>query len=303
MLKKSIKNYFISLKYFFTPLGTMFLGMMLGLSVLIPTIVSASGALIDGVKELADHVSLDFNVLGENLWATVTALDWNDPVEAFKTMFSLEWIEGALNDALAAILGADLETFATRIAELIAMFTASLIAGVVVFFVFWILGFIAGYILIRFLIRRNIARRSIWKFILATVLNSVLSALLVVLCLWIYMLWQASIYISAVLVILLVGIFALTESYLMYGLKKVRFSQVVNFKNIGLYMLSTVIIFVISILLTLIALAINSLMGLFIGLSIINIAIIVVNLNADSYVQSVAAKADESIRPLFTPST
>ncbi len=34
MIKQGIKNYFKSLKYFFTPLGTMFLGMMLGFSIL-----------------------------------------------------------------------------------------------------------------------------------------------------------------------------------------------------------------------------------------------------------------------------
>lgn len=301
MLKKSIKNYFQSLKHFFTPLGTMFLGMMIGISILVPGIISAASELAGGIEELADHVNLDFNLLGENLWNTVLSLDWNDPLGAFKTMLSWEWINDALSNALAAILGTDLETFATRIGELVGMFTASVVAYIIVFFLFWILGFIAGFILIRFLIRRSIARRSVWKFVLSTVIGSVLSALLVALCLWIYTLWQSSIYISAIIILLLVGLFAFLQAYLLYGIKKVRFTEVVNLKNIGFYLLSNVIIFAVSICFTLIALAVNSLMGLFVGLSLIEIAIIVINLNAESYVQELAAKADLYPKPLFTP--
>ena len=132
-------------------------------------------------------------------------------------------------------------------------------------------------------------------------LGSILTTVLVGLCIWVYSLWQSSIYISAILIILLVGLFAFLQAYLLYGVKKVKFSAVVNLKNIGFYMLSTLIIFVISALFTLIGVAVNSLMGLFVGLSIIEIAIIVVNLNAESYVQSLASEADSRPKPLFTP--
>ncbi len=301
MLKNSIRNYFQSLKHFFTPLGTMFLGMMIGISILIPGIIAAATELASGIEELAEHVNLDFELLWQNLWNSVTALDWNDPLGAFQTLLSPEWIHDVLTQELSAILGTDFETFTARIAELVGMFTASVFAYIFVFFLFWVLGFIAGFILIRFLIRRSIARRSIWKFVLSTVISSVLSALLVGLCLWVYTLWQSSIYISFILILLLVGVFAFLQAYLLYGIKKVRFADVVNLKNIGLYFLSNVIIFFVSVLFTLIAVAINSLMGLFVGLSIIEIAIIVVSLNAESYVQSLASEADSRPKPLFTP--
>ncbi len=53
-------------------------------------------------------------------------------------------------------------------------------------------------------------------------------------------------------------------------------------------MLTNAIIFLISIVFTIAAIAVNSLMGLFVGLSLTIIAFIVISLNAESYVLSVA---------------
>ena len=75
MLKQGIKNYFTSLKFVFTPLGTMFIGMMIGFSILIPGIISAISTLAGGVNELAQSVNLDFKLLGQYLWERVRTLD------------------------------------------------------------------------------------------------------------------------------------------------------------------------------------------------------------------------------------
>ena len=50
MIKQGLKNYFKSLRHFFTPLGTMFLGIMLGLSVAAADTVTAASALTEGIK-------------------------------------------------------------------------------------------------------------------------------------------------------------------------------------------------------------------------------------------------------------
>ena len=43
MIKNGLKSFFKSLKYFFTPFGTLALGVILGLSVAIPLMSAAIG--------------------------------------------------------------------------------------------------------------------------------------------------------------------------------------------------------------------------------------------------------------------
>ena len=87
MLKQCLLNFFKSFKHFFTPLGTMFLALLAGLSVLIPGAFAATNALVDNVKEIAEGVNLDFGTLWEQLRLTITALDWNDPVASILMIF------------------------------------------------------------------------------------------------------------------------------------------------------------------------------------------------------------------------
>lgn len=299
MIKQGLKNYLKSLRYFFTPLGTMFLGMMIGLSILFPVFSSACTQLIDGVKSLAESVNLDFGILFQHIWSDVQALDWGNPLKAFQTMLTTDWINSVITHAVNVVLGSDAKTFGDQVLLLVSEFTEQCLAGLRAFIACWILGFIGGYVLIKFLIRRNIAKRSMWKFVLSVFLNSVLSAGFTVLCVFVFLLWGESVYISLVLALLLVGTFALLQAYLLYGYKKIKFKKVVNARNVALYMLCNLIIFLISIAVTLIAIAVNRLMGLFVGLSFIAIAFIVIGLNAESYVLGLVEERGDVINDLL----
>lgn len=296
MIKRGIKNYFTSLKYFFTPLGTMFLGMMIGFSIMFSGIVGAVGELAGGISSLAESINLDLKVLGGELWDCVRALDWDDPFGALNTVLSSEWINETLTEILNTFLGTDFETFKTSIEVLVGSFADSVAASIVAFVLFWILGFIAGYLLIKFLIRRNIARRSLWKFALSYVLNAVLSAALVVACFWLFVIWRYSVIIAVALSVPLTGIFSLLEAYLLYDYKKVPLKSVVNFKNVGLGILTNLIIFAISFAFAFSVMLIDKLTGLFAGLAFIEIAFIVTGMNAESFVQGAVAQ-DEVCPP------
>ncbi len=286
MIKQGLKNYFVSLKYIFTPLGTMFLGMMLGFSVLLPGLIAAVHALVSGVKELAGHVNLDFGLMFDYIWEAVQSLDWNDPITAFETIISSQWINNVMTQILQTILGTDFETFQTYIVELVGGFIAQVGSCVFVFFFFWILGFIAGFFIIKFQIRRTVARRSLWKFILAYVINAVTTTALVVVCALLFGKWKPSIYITTVASFILVGTTEMLQAYLLYGYKNIKLTEVVNPRTVGLYMLTNALIFLISIAFTVIALLINAVLGVFVGLAFVVVAFIVIGLNAESYVQS-----------------
>lgn len=262
----------------------MFLGIMLGASAFVSTAFTATNAMVESIKQLSQNVNLDFNVLLDSLWQSVQSLDWSNPVQAVKTALSAEWLNNALTQSLSSILGTDFETFKVNIVEIVNVFLQSISAGTAVFFVFWILGFIAGYWILRFLIRRTIARRSMWKFILAYFLRSLISAMFLVTSLILFAMWSYSLIFTLIVAVLFGGVIAFIQAYLLYAYKKIKFFKIVNFKNAGMYALSNAIIFAMSVLATVVAVWINAFAGIFVGLSLITIASIVINLNAESYV-------------------
>lgn len=291
MIKQGLKNFLKNLSCVFTPLGTMFLGMMIGFSVLIPGVLSAGASLVGGMKELSDNVNLDFYTLLQDVWAAVRALDWDAPLQAIKTLLSSAWWHDTLTQVLNSILGTDYESFAEQVAELVGSFISNVVHYVRVFFVCWGLGFVAGFFLVKLRIRRTAEKGTIWKILLATVLHAVLMTALVILSLVLLLKWGWSIAVSTPLIIVLVSAYCLTEAYFIYGRKKVPFKRIVNAKNTGVYALTCLMIFLIAACFVVIGCLINLLMGLFIGLAILEIAIIVINRNADLYVQSVVLEA------------
>lgn len=289
MIKQGLKNFLSSLKYVFTPLGTMFLGLVVGLGVLIAGTAQSVNELISGLKTLTDGMNIDFNAVGQNLYDAVRALDWwHEPLAALETMLSEEWLNATITDSVNTLLGTDYETFVSEIGALTETFIGGIAASAVALILFCIIGFIAGYALTRFIVRRDIAKRSLWKFVLSTVINSVLTTGVTIIFILLYSAWKPSAPLTIVFVILLDGIVALTEAYLLYGRGKTNAKSIVNLKNIGKYFLTNALIFLIAIALSVIAVAINVIAGIFVALALMEIAFIVIGMNAESYVRSVA---------------
>ncbi|MDE6401242.1 MAG: hypothetical protein K2L54_01370, partial [Clostridiales bacterium] len=105
MIKQGIKNYFISLKCVFTPLGAFALGVVLGLSIFIPCVISAVSALCDDVVKIVGSVEADFDAMWAYIVTAVRALDWSEPLEAVNTVFSQKWLTDTLNGCLDSLLG------------------------------------------------------------------------------------------------------------------------------------------------------------------------------------------------------
>lgn len=292
MLKNGIKNYFINFKNLFTPIGTLAIGVALGLSVLIPGILAAIQNLADEVSTATSNVGIDFNILWDNLVQAVGKLDWNEPVAAICTMFDRVW----LTDTFSACLGSlivDGESYMDLIVTAVNNAVASVVSCVVVF-VFWIIvGLIVGYFLTKVMVRRTMARRKMWKIFLASFVDSVLTAGLAVAIFALGAMWTPSVAISAVITLLLVGVFSLVEAYLVHGYKIVDAKSVVNIKNTLLLWLSDLIIFLITCVLSVIAVAINAVAGILVVIALFEITFLVMSLNSESYVLDLVAKKKE----------
>ena len=87
--------------------------------------------------------------------------------------------------------------------------------------------------------------------------------------------------------------FGLVEAFLIHGRGVVPFKKVVNLKNVGAYLITNIMIFLIALSFSLIAIIINVLLGIFVGLSLFEIAFLVISMNAESYVKGLTEKSLE----------
>ena len=157
-------------------------------------------------------------------------------------------------------------------------------------------GFIAGFLLIKWLIRRDIAKRSILKYLLISLVDAIFAGAMIALCTWIYSLshWLTAVAIATGLV--LSGGISLIEAYLVHGRGKVDVKAVVNAKNVfklaknvfKLYCGDLLILLIASAFAALVYWLINAAAAAILGLIFFEIALIVIDLNAEAYVKSLA---------------
>ncbi len=284
MIKTGLKNYFINLKHFFTPIGTLAVGIFLGLSILIPGGIAIIGALVDRLSEIVSESSVDFVAVKDYIVNTIRALDWSDPIEALKIMFNREWLTNVLNECLN-VIASGLQPSADAINEAVGAAVVGITLLFALFIFLSVLGLVCGYFLTRFLVRRTMAKRTFKKFIFAVLIDSVVTAGLISMCFWLLTVWGPSIYITSVLSLFIFGGVALLSAYLVHGRTLIPFNKVFNFANLMKLLLINFLIFVISVtFFVLTVLITNALAGPLIGFAFIEIAFIVISMNAEGYV-------------------
>lgn len=285
MIKKGLKNFFHSLKYVFTPLGTMLLGLAVGLSVLIPGLLAALNTLTEGLRTLSANANLNVDVLAGALRSSLGALDWRGG-GALRTIFSQEWLDGLITRTLRDILGMDFAAFQTQASALIDAFAAEAARKAVVFLVWWALGFAAGFFVLRFQLRRDLARSGVVKTLAAALMNAVFLLVFLAALGAVRILLGWSVLLSTVLLFVLLSLLSLLEAYLLHGRGAVELRRVVNAKTVGLYTLVNLLIFLLSLAVSLTVLALNPLAGLFLTLALLEITVNVMDLNAESFLLS-----------------
>ena len=294
MIKQSVKNYFKCLKYVFTPLGIIALGFVCGLSIAVPAIIDAVSDMCTRVMSIVGD-AVDFELLFDNISASINALDWSDPAQALSTIFTKEWFNDTVVNNLVEIVG-DVDVYIAQINVAISECVDTIILYAIVIAIFVVIAFIAGYFLTRRMIRGDIAKRSFKNFLIETAVGAVLWTACTSLCIWLAFLWKNSIYISVIVAFILACFVSLLNAYITYGRKKVPFKSVVNIKNIIKLIISNAIIFAIGIAITvLIALITNIIVGAFVAIGIIMVTVPVMELTSDSYVKALARDSEQPI--------
>ena len=279
----------MNLKYIFVPMGTVALGLVFGLSVLIPGALSSASVLVDSVAEILEGTPLDWDALLSSVTDSAGELEWSDPVTAVQTMFSDDWLTAALSRAVGALVG-DVGAYTSELGAAAGVFAGAMGSYLSTLVVFVFLGFLLGYFLLKIFIRRNMARRAFWKYLLISLTDSLITASLVAVSVYLLSLWQPSVFISTSVSLLLFGFISLLEAYIVHGLGKVEFRRVVNFKNILQLIATNLLIFAAAAaMIALLTALTNTFVGIFVGVSLLEIAFIVVGMNAEAYVKSFAA--------------
>ena len=128
------------------------------------------------------------------------------------------------------------------------------------------------------------------EYLLISLTDSLITASLVAVSVYLLSLWQPSVFISTSVSLLLFGFISLLEAYIVHGLGKVEFKSVVNFKNILRLIATNLLIFAAAAAMVALLTALtNTFVGIFVGVSLLEIAFIVVGMNAEAYVKSFAA--------------
>lgn len=279
----------MNLKHIFVPMGTVALGLVFGLSVLIPGALSSASVLVDSVAEILEGTPLDLDALLSSVTDSAGELEWSDPVTAVQTMFSDDWLTAALTRAVGALVG-DVGAYTSELGAAAGVFAGAMGSYLSTLVIFVFLGFLLGYFLLKIFIRRNMARRAFWKYLLISLTDSLITASLVAVSVYLLSLWQPSVFISTPVSLLLFGFISLLEAYIVHGLGKVEFRRVVNFKNILQLIATNLLIFAAAAAMVALLTALtNTFVGIFVGVSLLEIAFIVVGMNAEAYVKSFAA--------------
>lgn len=291
MIKQGLRNYLNNLKYVFTPLGAIALGAVFGLSLSLPIIINSLSDLLKMIVETSQNTQIRLQDLIDGIMARIDSLDWGNPLKALDMLFDRAWLTDTISGCVESI-SVDVSQLESYISSCIDEIEAAF----KVFILFIILGFIGGYFFTKCLVRREIAKRALRKYLLVSFLDSLISATFVSLCLLILTLWKPGIIISAFLSMLLFGSIQLFEAYIVHAWKKVNIKQIISVKNIAKLYLSNVLIFILAATFVAVVILItNVLVGLFVAIALLEIAFIVIGLNAESYVKSLANIKEETV--------
>ncbi len=290
LIGNSILKYLKSLRFYFVPLGCFSLFVVLGLSIVIPYIYNQLISFGKDIASVIQTTATTFNYQETINYATnqISLLDWSNNPNALQMVTSQEYISSFVTNSLKAGFS-NYEAVESQITNLFNQTVNNIISGLTFFIVCLFLGLIVGFLITKIQIRNLTAKRKIWKTLLIYFLDSLIEATVVSVVIYLMVLWKPSILISSVVFILLFALIALFEAYIVQGNKQIKLSQVLKVSTTFKLILSSILIYLIAIVISLIIVVLtNVVAGIYISIPFIEIAFIVNNLNAESYVKKLA---------------
>lgn len=286
MIKQGLKNYLKCLKHYCIPLGIFALFVVFGLSISIVVISTAIQNLVNQIKaSISSATDTDWMLVLSKLFGCVLEVDWSHPQQALMTIFSSQWLMNALNVVLVEVFG-DPDIVHTYNA-LINDTLGSIFGAIILVLAMAVIGIFVGYAVLKFAIRKSMTKQAVWRMILFSILDGVVVLLIIVLT---NLLARVAPWVALVFLIIMMlssGFFVLVEAYLIYGVKKVKFKEVANIKNVLLlYLVNFIVLLITFAIVVLLLLLFNSIIvfGIFVVIPFVEIGVGVMGSNAEGYV-------------------
>ena len=288
MIKLGLKNYFKSYRLFFIPIGALSLGIVIGLSVMIPMLWSAVRDFVMGVAEAVGNVSFHWDEVKDTMFSSIEGLSWTDPQALADEVVNAGYWEELLRECASVALG-DISKVEAEMEALAKTAMTTIAGGAMLFVFFTAVGAYVGYFVTRSMIRTGVAKRSFLKSIVAGVVSTVIN--LTIIAAGAVLIAKSKQYasLSVLLTVLVYGAAAFLEAYFVQGFNKVPFKKVMQIKNIFLLAILNVIEIVIMIVVIALLYALtNPAIAVYAGVSVLIITISCMQLNAEAYVKSLA---------------
>ncbi len=283
MILQGIRNFLKGLKYVFVPMGVLFFGLVLGLSVSLPRMAAILKDFAAQMQQIFGESTLTGSEMMQSLWMRVSELDWSNPLQAVLQVLNRSWLNETLEQCVKPF-AEDYDAYAAEAEQLIRAAAEGIVRQAVVVAVFAALGLACGLFLTQWLVRREIARRG-WRNLLPGMLfDAVFATLLLMVCTRVSVKpgWGFA---AALAALLLFGAVSLLEAYLLHGRKVLPFRSVVTVKNCCKLLVSNAAVYVLSAAIVAVAgFVLNEVAGLCIALPLFGVAFFVIGMNAESYV-------------------
>jgi len=299
MIKLGLKNYLKSYRLFFLPIGALSLGIVIGLSIFLPALLSAIKDFFSGAVKIIGDVKPNWEAVWETISSTFLSVDYADIELAAREIFNRGFFGKLLNDCIHAAI--DFDALQVQFEELLSACATKAIGAGVAFLVFSVLGAVVGVFATRVEIRRNVAKRKFWKFILISIVHTVINATIIAVGAYLITKFEKYAVIAGILTFLLYGAVTFFEAYLVHGYKKVSLRKVLRVRNfLSLALLSVIEIAVMIVLIALVLYISNVIITFFVGFSVVVITLSCVSLNAEAYVKDMADAAAKAAAPVLS---
>ena len=290
MIKKGLLDFLKCFKYYLVPFGLLAIFTMFGLKIGVTSLSNAVKDFFTRAGEMANQAQIDFPAMWSAFVGEISKVNFsNDIGDAFRTIFSKEWLGNTLKVVAMNFFGDSLNW--NDVGALLTETLAKIIMSFVYFGVMILIGLAAGLFLLTILIRRQLTKVKVGKLVLYSLADTAIWALLLVLLI---LLWRVAVWLG--ILILVIGIISLPficlcEGYLFYGIKKIPFGQAAHIKNVLIiYLLEIIFLAITAAITAILMLIFKGFLGIMLALPIVEIGIIAVGLTAENYILNYLAK-------------
>ena len=294
MIKLGLKNYLKSYRLFFLPIGALSLGIVIGLSILLPLLLGAVKDFFAGAASIIGDATPNWDAVWATISSTVRSVDYADPEVAARVIFDRGFFEKLLNDCIRAAI--DLNVLQVQLEDLLSACAAKAVAGGIL--AFFVLGAFLGGFLTRVEIRRDIAKRKFWKFLLISVVHTVINATIIAGGVWLISSFKNFAVLSGLLTVILYGSVTFFEAYLVHGYKKIPLKSALRVRNfLSLALLTVIEVAIMCALLAIVYFISNVIITLFVGFSVVVITLSCLSMNAEAYIKDMADATGKKEEP------